>query len=196
MAVVCVQFTLINVCMQRWIIRLQIGMLFSKQSTHKTIKTSTQVRDVAIMNRNFLLMQLTPLPSNPLLHSHSKLPITSVQVAFTWQLSVSSSHSSTSARRDGVHQVIQLAIQQWSTIKNNNAGNSLPLQEYSCLWNFLLVQLTPLPSNPLLHVHTKLPVTSVQVAFTWQLSMLRSHSSMSACVEMISSGYMHYSGRQ
>ena len=65
--------------------------------------------------------------------------------------------------------------------KNNNAGNSLPLQECSCLWNFLLVQLTPFPSNPLLHVHTKLPITSVQVAFTWQLSMLRSHSSMSAC---------------
>ena len=47
--------------------------------------------------------------------------------------------------------------------------------------NFLLAQLTPFPSNPLLHVHTKLPITSAHVAFTWQLSTLSSHSSMSAC---------------
>ena len=137
------------------------------------------------MHRNFLLMQLTPLPSNPLLHSHSKLPITSVQVAFTWQLSVSSSHSSMSARRDGFHLTCYPAM---INHKNNNAGNSLPLQEYSCLWNFLLVQLTPFPSNPLLHVHTKLPITSVQVAFTWQLSVSSSHSSMSACRDGLS-GY-------
>ena len=60
--------------------------------------------------RNFLLVQLTPLfPSNPLLHEHTKLPITSVQVAFTWQLSVSSSHSSMSACRDGFYLVIHTA---------------------------------------------------------------------------------------
>ena len=29
--------------------------------------------DIAMMHRNSLLMQLTPFPSNPLLHSHSKL---------------------------------------------------------------------------------------------------------------------------
>ena len=43
------------------------------------------------------------------------------------------------------------------------------------------MQSTPFPSNPLLHVHTKLPITSAQVAFTWQLSVSCSHSSMSVC---------------
>jgi len=35
----------------------------------------------------------------------------------------------------------------------------------------LLVQLTPSPSKPALQVHSKLPVVSVQVAFSWQLSV-------------------------
>jgi len=52
---------------------------------------------------NFLLMQLTPSPSNPLLHVHTKVPITSTHVAFSWQLSVRSSHSSRSTCRDGIY---------------------------------------------------------------------------------------------
>jgi len=51
------------------------------------------------MQQKFLLVQLIPSPSNPVLHVQSKLPITSVQVAFTWQLCVSSSHSSISVNK-------------------------------------------------------------------------------------------------
>ena len=76
-------------------------------------------------------MQLTLLPSNPLLHVHTKLPITSVQVAFTWQLSVSRSHSSMSACRDGFHPVIavhdiQQIVYQYTNIDVNvRRGHSL-----------------------------------------------------------------------
>ena len=43
----------------------------------------------------------------------------------------------------------------------------------------LLVQLTPSPSNPLSQVHSKLPIVSVQLAFTLQLAISDLHSSMS-----------------
>ena len=60
------------------------------------------------MYRRVLLVQVTPFPSNPLLHVHTKLPITSVQVAFALQLSISSSHSSIFAHRDEIHKVISM----------------------------------------------------------------------------------------
>ena len=40
-----------------------------------------------------LLVQLTPSPSKPAMQAHSKLPKVLLQAAFSWQLSISISHS-------------------------------------------------------------------------------------------------------
>ena len=44
-------------------------------------------------------------------------------------------------------------------------------------------QSVPLPVNPGSHLHSKLPTVSVHVAFGWQLSIPRSHSSMSESIQ-------------
>ena len=138
-------------------------------------------------NTNFLLVQFTPSPSNPLLHVQIKLPITSAHVPFTWQLSISSSHSSTSMCRVEISHMYALNKIVYYEIINASGGQLPPFARTQS--NFLLMQLTPSPSNPLLHVHTKLPITSTQVAFTWQLSISSSHSSTSMCRVEIS--HMH-----
>ena len=86
MAIVCVPLTLINVCTER--IRLYIYATWQMVVPYRNIRTIQ-----GCTGTSYVLVQLTPFPSNPLLHVHTKLPMTSAQVAFTWQLSVSCSHS-------------------------------------------------------------------------------------------------------
>ena len=45
------------------------------------------------------------------------------------------------------------------------------------------MQLTPFPINPVLHVQENDPLLFKQSAFTWQLSVLRLHSSTSVKLE-------------
>ena len=50
---------------------------------------------------------------------------------------------------------------------------------YNSIAQILLVQLTPSPEKPALHIHSKLPKVLMQVAFSWQLSVPSVHSLMS-----------------
>ena len=63
-----------------------------------------------------------------------------------------------------------------------------PLIKNSTIWNIILVntlsfsrpeQVTPVPSNPVLHVQVKDPSVFLHVALAWQLCAVVLHSSMS-----------------
>ena len=74
-------------------------------------------------------MQFTPSPSNPLLHVQIKLLITSAHVAFTWQLSISSSHSSTSMCRVEISHMYALNKIVYYEIINASGGQLPPFEK-------------------------------------------------------------------
>ena len=103
----------------------------------------------------------------------------SVQVAFTWQLSISSIHSFISVEkvpsaRKSCHRRSYPVLQCVTTF-------TYTVKVYMIPWilfiaQILLVQLTPSPEKPALQVHSKLPKVLMQVAFSWQLSVPSVHS--------------------
>ena len=131
------------------------------------------------MTWNNLLVQLIPSPSNPVLHVHAKLQITSAQVAFTWQLSVSNSLSSISVQRRMNNHSFLTERNTLCMYVHHSICLSMSVTCHKPCSSALLVQLTPFPSKPISQVHSKLPNMLLQVAFTWQSTIPVIHSSIS-----------------
>jgi len=142
MAVVYAQFTLINVCMWRWISSDYMHGIQYYQQIHTSAILYYQCKwevfpTFAWTHINILLVQSTPLPSNPSLHVHTKLPITSAQVAFSWQLSMPSSHSSMSAK--DMDFICLYTCQPYYQKDINSVGDFPYLQQYT--WTSYLCNL-------------------------------------------------------
>ena len=106
----------------------------------------------------YLLVQLIPFPSNPVLHSQCTPPLVEfTQVALTWHI---------------------VPLQVFAIIyKNENKGEINKGEIFSWRYQmYLLVQLIPSPSNPILHsqcIPYAYSVEFTQVALMWHIVPLQ-----------------------
>ena len=167
MAVVCVPFTLTNVCMYRWI------SLYTSNHLETALHKWEAFPSITRMHRKLLTCAVDSISFKSVvayayiatIHIHTGgICMAVVCVPFTL--------INVCMERSGYILCSLAMVVPYTNIRTIQRCTGT---------SYVLVQLTPFPSNPLLHVHTKLPITSAQVAFTWQLSVSRSHSPMSAC---------------
>jgi len=95
-----------------------------------SLRKFEQVKEDHKEGKIVLLVQLTPFPSKPASHVHSKLPKVLLQVAFTWQSSIPVTHSSVSMK--------------------NNCMVSIDFYKHPD-FNCIPVHANPFPVNPVLH---------------------------------------------